>query len=316
MTNKQMFESCGMTRRSLLGTAGLAAFGGGMLPRPGLGGRSAGVSRGACPLHLLRRGTAAGPLQDVRPDWGAGTAGQRQDGRDQDQPYGQPRLAPGLPSDRAHYWTHPSVIAATVHLMGRAGARRIRLLESPWKSAEPVEEFMAAAGWDPRIFTSAASNVEFENTNFLGFGKKYIRFPVPDGGTPVPGVRSQPRLCRLRRLCLDREDEGASDRRHYAVHEELLRDDPCTIYGDGAPEWTSLAWCRWAGAISDPHGHAAAVQERAAGESTRRARGRAAIVCRGASPTWWRARPVHLAIIDGIESQTGGEGIGSRTPDM
>jgi uncharacterized protein (DUF362 family) len=78
------------------------------------------------------------------------------------------------------------LIAATVHLMGRAGARRIRLLESPWKSAEPVEEFMAAAGWDPGIFTSAAANVEFENTNFLGFGKQYIRFPVPHGGHLFP----------------------------------------------------------------------------------------------------------------------------------
>lgn len=37
-------------------------------------------------------------------------------------------------------WTHPAVIAATVHLLGRAGAQRIRLLESPWKSAEPIEE--------------------------------------------------------------------------------------------------------------------------------------------------------------------------------
>jgi uncharacterized protein (DUF362 family) len=37
-------------------------------------------------------------------------------------------------------WTHPAVIAATVHLLGREGAQWIRLLESPWKSAEPIEE--------------------------------------------------------------------------------------------------------------------------------------------------------------------------------
>ena len=34
MTNKQTFD-CGMTRRSLLGSAGLVAFTGGMLQRPG-----------------------------------------------------------------------------------------------------------------------------------------------------------------------------------------------------------------------------------------------------------------------------------------
>lgn len=30
----------------------------------------------------------------------------------------------------------------------RAGARRIRRLESPWKSAEPLEEYRLSAGWD------------------------------------------------------------------------------------------------------------------------------------------------------------------------
>ena len=83
-------------------------------------------------------------------------------------------------------WTHPAVIAATVHLLGRAGARRIRLLESPWKSAEPLEEHMIAAGWDLSLFTCAARGVEFENTNFLGFGKQYARFPVPRGGHLFP----------------------------------------------------------------------------------------------------------------------------------
>ena len=83
-------------------------------------------------------------------------------------------------------WTHPSVIAATVHLIGKAGARRIRLVESPWKSAEPVQEYMTAAGWNPGWFTGASANVEFENTNFLGFGKRYTRFPVPHGGHLFP----------------------------------------------------------------------------------------------------------------------------------
>src|SRR5271157_1841372 len=36
-----------------------------------------------------------------------------------------------LPLEDTHY-THPQVIAAAAHLMAEAGARRIRLLESPW----------------------------------------------------------------------------------------------------------------------------------------------------------------------------------------
>src|SRR5260370_12161745 len=38
------------------------------------------------------------------------------------------------PLGDSHY-THPQVIAVTVHLLGRAGARRIRVLESPWATA-------------------------------------------------------------------------------------------------------------------------------------------------------------------------------------
>jgi len=48
------------------------------------------------------------------------------------------------PLEDTHY-THPAVIAATVHLMGRAGARRIRVLESVWATADPVEEFASQA---------------------------------------------------------------------------------------------------------------------------------------------------------------------------
>ena len=59
-------------------------------------------------------------------------------------------------------WSRYAAIGATISLLGRAGARRIRVLESPWKSADPLEEFMIDAGWEPRDLLSAASNVEFE----------------------------------------------------------------------------------------------------------------------------------------------------------
>ena len=41
-------------------------------------------------------------------------------------------------------------------------------------------------GCDPRDILSAAPNVEFENTNFLGQGKKYSRLAVPNGGYLFP----------------------------------------------------------------------------------------------------------------------------------
>ena len=90
-----------------------------------------------------------------------------------------------LPLEDTHY-THPAVIAATAHLMGKAGARRIRILESPWATADPIEEYILQANWEPRDILGAAPNVEFENTNFLGKAKKYSRMNVPYGGLIYP----------------------------------------------------------------------------------------------------------------------------------
>jgi uncharacterized protein (DUF362 family) len=99
----------------------------------------------------------------------------------------------GMPSYRVGYlplgdthYTNPDVIAATVHLMARAGARRIRLLESPWSTADPVEEYLMQADWEPRDILSAAPNVEFVNTNWPGSGRKYSRLVVPFGGYVFP----------------------------------------------------------------------------------------------------------------------------------
>lgn len=44
-----------------------------------------------------------------------------------------------LPPEYTHF-THPNVIEATIHLMGRARARRIRVLESG--NADPLGEFL------------------------------------------------------------------------------------------------------------------------------------------------------------------------------
>jgi uncharacterized protein (DUF362 family) len=85
------------------------------------------------------------------------------------------------------FWSHPRMIGAVVHLLGKAGARRIRVLEGPWSTAETLEEVMLSQNWRPEDILSAAPNVEFENTNYLGRGKKYSRFMVPGGGVVFPG---------------------------------------------------------------------------------------------------------------------------------
>src|ERR1019366_7995015 len=91
-----------------------------------------------------------------------------------------------MPNEMTH-GVHPQVIGALFSLLGKAGATRVRILESaPW-GTKPLEDFMMAAGWQPKDFASAATRVEFENTNFLGSGKTYSRFMVPGGGLMYAG---------------------------------------------------------------------------------------------------------------------------------
>src|SRR5947209_3117299 len=91
----------------------------------------------------------------------------------------------GKPLGVTHY-THPKLVGATAHLMGKAGARRIRFVESAWGTGGPLEEYMLDSGWNVRQLAGAAAGVEFENTNALGKGKKYARFKVPGGGYLYP----------------------------------------------------------------------------------------------------------------------------------
>ncbi len=92
----------------------------------------------------------------------------------------------GRPLGNTHY-THPRTALALAHLLGRAGARRIRFVESCWATAGPLEEYLLESGWNVRALKSAAPNVVFDNTNARGPHKDYARFRVPGGGTVFPG---------------------------------------------------------------------------------------------------------------------------------
>ena len=210
-----------------------------------------------------------------------------------------------IPAGMTH-WVHPDVVGATVHLLAKAGAYRIRLLESPWATTEPLEEFILQANWEPRDFMSAASRVEFENTNYLGFGKKYSRLMVPGGGLMFKGydVNHSYEDC-------DVFVSLAKLKEHLTTGVTLTIKNcfgiiPCTIYGDGAPEdepglfpqggrglfhsGTRLP-ARSAPPLADLSG--------SKDGGYRVPRAVADLVA---------ARPVHLAIIDGIQTMTGGEG--------
>ena len=208
-----------------------------------------------------------------------------------------------LPGELAH-WTHPRVIAAAVHLMGKAGARRIRILESPWSTAEPLEEFMLRGNWDPTLIASAAPNVEFGNTNWLGDAKKYSVFRPPNGGH----IFSSYELNHSYEDC-DVFVSMAKLKEHATCGVTLSMKNcfgatPATIYGDGAgkdgpSEFPQGGRVMIHDGSRNPPGHPEHDPKSPREGGYRVSRVVADLVA---------ARPIHLAIVDGIASMRGGEG--------
>jgi uncharacterized protein (DUF362 family) len=204
------------------------------------------------------------------------------------------------------YWVHPQVVGATIHHLARAGAARIRLLESPMSTAEPLEEFMLQANWEPRKFESIAPHVEFENTNYLGYGKKYSRFMVPGGGLMYKGydLNHSYADCDVF-VSLAKLKEHATAGVTLSM-KNCFGITPCTIYGDGAPlDEPGLVPKGGRGLIHSGDRLAAKSAPPLVNPNVghdpgfRVPRVTADLVA---------ARPLHLAIVDGIETMTGGEG--------
>ena len=202
-------------------------------------------------------------------------------------------------------WVHPQVVGALVHLLGAAGAKRIRLLESAPMGVKPLEEFMLSAGWQPRDFASAAPRVEFENTNFLGSAKEYATFMVPGGGLMYKGYdlnhsyRDTDVFVSLAKL-KEHRTAGVT-----LSMKNCFGNTPCTIYSKEAPEdEPSIVPV----GFREPMHSGSRVPPKSAPQPVdlvapkdpgyRVPRITADLVA---------ARPIHLAVIDGIYTMTGGE---------
>lgn len=210
-----------------------------------------------------------------------------------------------LPLEDTHY-THPNVIAAAVHLMGKAGASRIRLLESPWSMADPVEEYMLQANWEPSDILNAASHVEFENTNYLGRGKQYARMVVPHGGYIYPGfdLNHSYQDCDVFVSIAKMKEHGTAG--ITLSMKNCFGLTPATIYGTGAGiEEPSLLPKGGRGLVhaGNRQPSKSAPQEKdptsPRDDKYRVPRTVVDLVA---------ARPIHLAIVEGIKTMTGGEG--------
>ena len=207
-----------------------------------------------------------------------------------------------MPNQITH-WVHPQVIGSLVSLLGNAGATRIRLLESAPIGTKTLEEFMISAGWQPQDFAGAAKRVEFENTNFLGSGKTYARFMVPGGGLMYAGYdlnhsyRDTDVFISLAKL-KEHRTAGVT-----LSMKNCFGITPCTIYSDDAPvDEPSIVPAGFRG----PMHSGSRVPPKSAPQPVAESKDPGFRVPR-VTADLVAARPIHLAVIDGIYTMTGGE---------
>jgi uncharacterized protein (DUF362 family) len=207
-----------------------------------------------------------------------------------------------MPNQSTH-WVHPQVIGSLLALLGKAGATRIRLLESAPVGTKPLGEFMISAGWQPMDFASAATRVEFENTNFLGSGKTYARFMVPGGGLMYAGYDLNHSYSET-----DVFVSLAKLKEHRTAGVTLSMKNcfgitPCTIYSQEAPEdEPSIVPV----GFRSPMHSGSRVPPKSAPQPVAESKDPGFRVPR-ITADLVAARPIHLAVIDGIYTMTAGE---------
>jgi uncharacterized protein (DUF362 family) len=220
---------------------------------------------------------------------------------------GAPSNRVGARAPAVTHYTHPKLLGAAAYLMDRAGARRIRFVESAWATAGPLEDVMDASGWDVRALESAAAHVEFENTNALGKGKKYARFTVPGKAYMYPAYD-------LNHAYEDTDVfvSMAKLKNHATCGVTLALKNcfgtiPASIYGDDAgveePNEKPTSGRGQVGHNGRRQPSKSAPQELRFGDNHDPGYRVPHIVADLAA-----ARPIHLSIIDGVETIAGGEG--------
>lgn len=218
---------------------------------------------------------------------------------------GSPRVRLAHEPAELAQWTHSAVIGTAVELLGRAGARRIRLLESAWNTAEPLEEYMMEANWSPQDLLNAASRVEMENTNWLGAGRKYSRFAPPKNGYMYPAfdLNHSYEDCDVFVSIAKMKDHATAG--ITLSMKNLFGIAPATIYGDGAgADEPSVLPRGGRGMFHSGHRQPARSSPGEHPDSPRDPGARVPRIVADLAA----ARPIHLAIIDGVETMAGGEG--------
>jgi uncharacterized protein (DUF362 family) len=198
------------------------------------------------------------------------------------------------------YMTHPDTALALGRALFRAGAKRVRFVESTQSTAE-LQATLALADWNVKAL-EALGEVEFENTRNLGKGKNYAHLKVPTGGYMFSALD-------LNHAYADTDVmvSLAKLKNHVTAGVTLSMKNlfgltPNSLYGSQAGNEDAT---EGRGPLHNPKGF----------ETIRLPGLKEGIT--SIEPTWrvpritvdvCAARPIHLAVIDGITAMKGGEG--------
>lgn len=203
------------------------------------------------------------------------------------------------------YRTHPDTVLATAHLIARAGARRIRILETFFPAGQDMA-LWARYQLDIDAMNNVGCKVEWENAQNLGQGKQYVRTKVPGEAYMFPAYD----LNHSWTDC-DTYVSMSKLKNHWIAGVTLsLKNNfgitPCALYGgDCGPNGNENPRQERAPVCHNGTTLPPAGVERELHPDTPRDPGYRVprIVA-----DLVRVRPIDLAIVDGIESIRGGEG--------
>jgi len=198
------------------------------------------------------------------------------------------------------FMTHYATALALSSLLFEAGAKRIRFVEST-TSRSDLTGSLAMADWDLKSL-SANGPVEFENTRNLGKGKSYAKLSVPSGGYMFSAFDLNHSYADTDVLV-----SLAKLKMHITAGvtlsmKNLFGITPNSLYGSEAGTEDALDG---RGVLHSPVGlEKIKLPGLKSGitsvDATWRVPRIVADIC--------SARPIHLSIIDGITSMSGGEG--------
>jgi uncharacterized protein (DUF362 family) len=200
------------------------------------------------------------------------------------------------------YQIHFNLVLALADLLHSAGARQIRIVESLF-DGKTADDLAADGGWDWGALQAAGGNLGFEDTHNAGSSRGYARLQVPGGGLVFPAYD-------VNRAYADTDVfiSLGKMKDHTTTGFTLATNNnvgitPNSLYGDDAGNETAARPRNRVlhdGTADPPAGVPGELRK----DTPRRADWRMPRIV----VDLLAARPIDLAIVDGIETITGGEG--------